>query len=277
MGSKEFLQSTVHPIVKEQGVCQCPTPLPFHFQDQKRKFFPIGNRKLCQKFIDFSKLCASVDLVDGETLKSRLVGLLQKSRKAVRIYTTFDKSADMKSADREGATYTALQLEQWQAINTDLQRQLGTILDRPHTRLLSNETVGIRDHFYGLWRSYEAELRTTQNDLGEAAARGDFVKAAVLAKSAVILKAREQAAEAAHHEIQIIVERFKLGGATWREQSTPNTTGTQSGSVPLTDELITLQDRPISLGASVAAQPTSVDAQQSRPMAKVIQLRRTAS
>jgi len=149
--------------------------------------------------------------VDEETLKSRLATLLQKSRKAVRVYTSFEKGAYRSSQDeREAAVFTALQLEQWQIVNTDLQRRLMVIIDRPHTRLLASETIGLRDYFYGSWRSYEAELRQKQGELVEAATRGDFIRTAMLGKTCVILRSREQASEAAQHEIQLIVERFKL-------------------------------------------------------------------
>lgn len=224
--------------------------------------------------------------MEGETLRSRLAGLLQKSRKAVRLYTNFEKpsanssgynfihsrSASRTSAgfsgsqesrgfqgvggyegigrdalgdkagEKDAAGLNALQLAQWQAVNTDLQRQITAILDRPHSRLLASETVEIRDRFYGMWRAYEAELRQKQIDLAEAVSRGDFIKAALLAKSSVALKALEQATEAAQHEMQIIVDRFKLGNAKQAESSGRETI--------LRDELIKLEDQAPNLASA---------------------------
>jgi len=276
--------------------------------------------------------------VDDETLKSRLATLLQKSRKAVRVYTSFEKGAYRSSQDqREAAVFTALQLEQWQIVNTDLQRQLMVIIDRPHTRLLASETVGLRDYFYGSWRSYEAELRQKQGELAEAATRGDFIRTAMLGKTCVILRSREQASEAAQHEIQLIVERFKLCAGVSESASSEmpvmqmhvsktqgdisqpikehtqlvkrliakgfgreGYTGQQdvsfgpngiagselsSQSLTLTNELIKLGDKPVSgkLPNNDSATHAQADPAQdapmlsTRPLAKVIQLRRAAS
>ncbi len=237
--------------------------------------------------------------MDGETLKSRLVALLQKSRKAVRLYNNFDRRSfsdggdrnsfgctpagfsggvrvaglpqvSASQADKELGNYAALQLEQWQGINADLQRQLGQILDRPHTRLLGSETIEIRDRFYGMWRAFEAELRQKQVELGDSVARGDFVRAAVLAKAAVILKAREQAAEAAHHEIQQVVDRFKLcADKSDRPEERVQQSVTDQGFV---DQGCAAR----TAGTGAGATGTGGDGVVGRPLAKVIQLRRAS-
>ncbi len=281
--------------------------------------------------------------MEGETLRSRLAGLLQKSRKAVRLYTNFEKpqshpagyrhpsgysythtrsaqnrldeasgffkfdkwgndSSEGVSGTRESGVdaasfkalqveLTSLQLSQWQSVNTDLQRQITAILDRPHSRLLGSETVEIRDRFYGMWRAYEADLRQKQIDLAEAVSRGDFVRAAILAKATVMLKAREQAAEAAQHEIQVIVERFKLCsghapglGSGHAHSSSSTQRGSGDLETVLRDELIKLEDpvltnHPTEASSKSGPGPGPGAGEQGsggRVLAKVIPLRRSA-
>lgn len=148
--------------------------------------------------------------MDGETLRSRVAQLVQRTRKAVRLYSSAERLTGGERGGAEQAQLTALQLEQWQQVNTELQRQLAAAVDHPNQKLLANEVVAVRDRFYHEWRNTEAEVHLKQGELLSAGEKGDFVRCAVLGRALVVLKAREQAAQAAHHELQELIDKARL-------------------------------------------------------------------
>jgi hypothetical protein len=71
------------------------------------------------------------------------------------------------------------------------------------------ETAGdvgaLRDRFHVAWRSNEAALHGRQQELISAAEKGDFIKAALVARELVTLRARVQASQAAFFELDLLV------------------------------------------------------------------------
>jgi hypothetical protein len=61
-----------------------------------------------------------------------------------------------------------------------------------------------------MWRASESELVLHQRELVTAAERGDFIKASGLAVSLVTLKARVQAGQAVHHELDLLIKRSRV-------------------------------------------------------------------
>ena len=143
--------------------------------------------------------------MDSDTFRSRLVSLMQKSRKAIRLYST------MGSLQQEAnSEFRDMQIDEWKAVNTELLRQLTIALDNPQSKLLGSSVSAIRDHFYSKWRMTESELHVRQKELLQSSESGDFIKAAVLASELVSLKARVQAAQAAHHELEEVIDRSRV-------------------------------------------------------------------
>ena len=145
--------------------------------------------------------------MDRETFFQRLGALLQKSRKAQRLYS------NMGRASSDVSPYSETQIEEWRSISAEIVRQLSQLLDRPNNRNLVNEVVVIRDNFYQLWRSSEGALHKVQRNLINVAEKGDFIRAVTLADEAVGLKARVQAAHAAHHEFSEILKSTRSADA----------------------------------------------------------------
>ena len=143
--------------------------------------------------------------MDKETFFQRLASLLQKSRKAQRLYS------NMGRVSSDASPYSETQIEEWRAISSDIVRQLSAVIDRPYSKTIVSDVVAIRDNFYHVWRSSESALHKMQRDLISSSERGDFVKAVSLAEEAVGLKARVQAAHAAHHEFSEILRGSKVG------------------------------------------------------------------
>ena len=134
--------------------------------------------------------------MDGETFRSRLLTLLQRSRQAHRLYSSMER---MQRGD--AAEFTEMQASAWRSINAELIKQLTAYLDAPHSRQLSNQVVLLRDRFLSEFRANEADVHQRQRELIGASEKGDFVRAAVLSRSLVGLKARAQAVNAAFSEL----------------------------------------------------------------------------
>ncbi len=147
--------------------------------------------------------------MENETFRTRLFNLLQKSRKAVRLYTSM-------AGGLNGETPSPLQEEQaaeWKEINSDLLKQLSLALDMPNARQLAASACLLRDHFYSIWRLSESELQIRHGELISAAENSDYMRAASLSRELVVLKARGQAAQAAHHEIDSVISKSKVSVA----------------------------------------------------------------
>jgi hypothetical protein len=147
--------------------------------------------------------------MESETFRSRVVALIQKSRRALRLYS----HAGGQGLSRvEGLTpeLSANQVSEWRDVNSMLLRKLSESADSPSTKKLVYDVFALRNEFQTLWRTSESELVQQQTELIEASQRGDFIKASSLAVSLVSLKARVQAGQAAHHELDVLIRRSRV-------------------------------------------------------------------
>ena len=174
--------------------------------------------------------------MDNQTFRSRLVELIQKSRKAMRLYTTMGRTLGMRGNEARGADsdtrganeYAELQAAEWRSVNAELVKKLSSFAESPNAKKLVSDVLHFRDHLHAEFRMAEAELKSKQRDLLFAAENSDFIKAALLSRDLVSLKARTQAAQAAHHELESVIRRSKIGGGV----------AAPSGSIELTSEQI---------------------------------------
>lgn len=146
--------------------------------------------------------------MENHTFRSRLAELMQKSRKALRLYTSVGRVSNPQSE------FNDMQVQQWKEVNADLLKQISMAMESPNSRALVADIFTLRDRFYTAWRSAEAEVHGKRRDLISSAENGDFIKAAVLGRELVLLKAREQAAQAAHHELQEVLTRSRVAQPT---------------------------------------------------------------
>ncbi len=112
----------------------------------------------------------------------------------------------------EGASpeLSAVQVSEWREVNSLLLRKLTSAVESPSTKKVVHDIFAIRNEFQALWRTSESELVIQQRELVAAAERGDFIKASTLANSLVSLKARVQAGQAAHHELDLLIKRSRV-------------------------------------------------------------------
>lgn len=147
--------------------------------------------------------------MESESFRSRVLALIQKSRRALRLY---NNTGGQSIVRLEGATpeLSAAQVAEWRDINGLLLRKLTESVDSPSTKKVVYDIFALRSEFQNLWRSSESELVQFQRDLISAAERGDFIKASSLAINLVSLKARVQAGQAAHHELDLLIKRSRV-------------------------------------------------------------------
>jgi len=148
-------------------------------------------------------------IMDSETFRTRLAKLIQKSRKALRLYTSMGRISSGRNAE-----YTEMQVQEWKEINAELLKQLTSAMENLNHKRLVADVFVLRDRFYTEWRSTESGLHSSHKELIFAAENGDFIKASNLSRSLVALKARGQASQAAHHELQDVINRSNVSQPT---------------------------------------------------------------
>ena len=146
--------------------------------------------------------------MESESFVSRVMALIQKSRRALRLYS----SAGSHGFSRDGSSgeLPAAQVAQWREVNGLLLRKLSEAAEAPNTKKIIYDVFALRSEFQTLWRTSESELVQSQRELIASAESGDFIRAAVLSTSLVSLKARLQAGQAAHHELDLLIKRSKV-------------------------------------------------------------------
>ncbi len=147
--------------------------------------------------------------MESESFVSRVMALIQKSRRALRLYSTAGNGSFTRG---EGSVsdLPAVQVAQWREVNGLLLRKLTEAADSANTKKIIYDVFALRSEFQTLWRTTEAELVQSQKELIASSESGDFIRAATLATSLVSLKARLQAGQAAHHELDILIKRSKV-------------------------------------------------------------------
>ena len=140
--------------------------------------------------------------MDNDTIRSRLTRLLQKSRKALRLYTTFGKIPG-NDVNELGE----IQVREWKSANANLIRELTRVMANVNQRKLVAEICVLRDRFYQEWRELEADLHLKQRSLITSSENGDFIRASSLSRELVLVKAKVQSAQAVHHELHEVIKR----------------------------------------------------------------------
>lgn len=144
--------------------------------------------------------------MNDETFRSRLLLLLQKSRKAVRLYSNVSKQDSTINQDSQSEDH----MRQWRDVNSDLSNNLKSLLEEGNGRALTAGAFALRDRFQREFRLTESDLHLQQCELVAAAERSDFLKVVSMARKLVGLKARVQALQAVHHELQTILDKCNV-------------------------------------------------------------------
>ena len=146
--------------------------------------------------------------MESESFRARVLALIQKSRRALRLYSSAGTITGSKGEPT--SDLSAVQVLEWRDVNGLLLRKLSHAAESPNTKKLIYDVFALRNEFQSIWRTSESELVQSQRELVACAERGDFVRACSLATSLVSLKARVQAGQAAHHELDLLIRRSKV-------------------------------------------------------------------
>ncbi|RIL09338.1 MAG: hypothetical protein DCC75_06735 [Proteobacteria bacterium] len=144
--------------------------------------------------------------MDGNTFRSRLLALIQKSRQAYRLYTSVGRLP--RAANN--SEYTETQALQWRSVNADLIKTLGLAAESRDAKVMVREVFMLRERMYDEFRLGEADMRQKQRELTACAESGDFIRASLLSKELVAIKAKVEACQAAHHELDDLVTKSKI-------------------------------------------------------------------
>lgn len=147
--------------------------------------------------------------MEHETFRTRVAALIQKSRKAIRLYSSVGRGGNAKQSE-----FTEAQVQEWKDVNVELLHSLGAAIESPGNRQLAANVFALRDRFYNEWRMAEAELHSKHKELLYVVENADFAKAAGLSRRLVVLKARVQATQAAHHELQDLIDQSRVAQPT---------------------------------------------------------------
>lgn len=147
--------------------------------------------------------------MENDTLRSRLGRLLHKSRRALRLYTSIHRSPGQRNSGTE-SELTELQVEEWRRVNAELYEELAQVVEQSNVRQLAQDAFRLRDRLQEEFRNTETELHQKQKAAFSLVESGDFLRASAVCRELSMLKARVQATQAAHHELQAVLRRTRL-------------------------------------------------------------------
>jgi hypothetical protein len=147
--------------------------------------------------------------MEAESFRSRVVALIQKSRRALRLYA-FSTGPAIARVEGASPELSAAQIAEWREVNGLLLKKLTQAAESASTKKMVHDVFALRNEFQTLWRVTESEMVVQQRELVAAAERGDFIRASSLAHTLVSFKARVQAGQAAHHELDILIKRSRV-------------------------------------------------------------------
>lgn len=139
-----------------------------------------------------------------DTVRTRVQALLQRSRKALRLYSSVGRQG------RPKGDLSEMQASEWRAVNSHLSDQLTSMLDLPGQRRLVAELFLLRDAISSEHRLLSDDLQVKGNECQDAVTTGDYVRCHTLSRELVALKARTQATSAVYHELEQIINRSRL-------------------------------------------------------------------
>lgn len=133
----------------------------------------------------------------ADTFKSKLSKLINKSRKAIRLYSTVSSP---RSRGKE-KPYADIQLEQWRETNEDLLNNLMQIIKNTNMRKAINDILIIRNRYADMVGKLDFKIKHFHKELVSSSVSSDFVKAAKVSGDLVPLKAKYDAVKAVAQEL----------------------------------------------------------------------------
>ena len=137
-----------------------------------------------------------------DTFKTKLSKLINKSRKAVRLYSTVARPGLGKSNERP---YADIQLAEWRMTNEDLLGKLLTIIKNSNIRKAINDIAILKSQYTKTVNDLSLIINTKHRELIETTNIGDFVKIAKISYELIPLKAKLESKKAVLNELEDLV------------------------------------------------------------------------
>lgn len=147
--------------------------------------------------------------MESETFRSRVLAVLQKGRRALRLYSS-GSSSRVSTSQEFQSELSQLQVSEWREVNNNLVRKLSHAAESLNIRRVVFDIFAVRNELFSESNSAEAAMSNAQNELASSVENRDFARAAVLARSLVGLKARTQACQAAFHELDLVIRKSRV-------------------------------------------------------------------
>lgn len=145
--------------------------------------------------------------MSDETFKSKLSKLIQKSRKAIRIYSQASTPGTLRSSTKPFADQ---QIAVWYQINEELLEFLVEITRNAHLRKVANESFSYAKRCQEKVREERQQLESKHQQLVRYSESGDFINSAKLSSELIHLKACVQARGAVLTELEDLLSYANL-------------------------------------------------------------------
>ena len=155
--------------------------------------------------------------MSDETFKSKLSKLIQKSRKALRIYSQATTPANHRASTKPFADQ---QIAVWYNVNEELLEFLVEITRNAHLRKVANESLGYAKHCQQKLIEEQEQLDEKHQQLVRFSQSGDFINSAKLSSQLIHLKASVQARGAVLAELEDLLSYANLKLPVTHEAST---------------------------------------------------------
>ncbi len=144
--------------------------------------------------------------MSSDTFKTKLAKLIQKSRKAIRIYSTVGRD----SIGRPSKPYSDMQLKAWYNINEELLLFLQDVTTKLHLRQVATETLKYAQKLSAQLHPEQIRLNSDHRLLLHFTEAGDFVNSAKLSQELIVLKAKIEAKKAVLNELEDLLSSANL-------------------------------------------------------------------
>lgn len=144
--------------------------------------------------------------MSSDTFKTKLAKLIQKSRKAIRIYSAVGRD----SVGRPSKPYSDMQLKAWYNVNEELLIFLQEATTKLHLRQVATETLKYAQKLSGQLLPEQTKFASDSRLLVQFAESGDFVNSAKLSQELIVLKAKIEAKKAVLEELGELLSSANL-------------------------------------------------------------------
>ncbi len=158
-----------------------------------------------------------VEAIMNATVEARVVALMQRARKALRIYASVERTP----GDSANAEFVELQAREWRSANEQLLRRLAALVDRGLASLTIARIATIQAEFASELATTRAEYEHQVVRAHDSLARANFVQAAIETRSLVGMKARLESLLAIEQEFATVLRGVRVpedGPAGVREE-----------------------------------------------------------